>query len=297
MLDINLIRENPGKVKQNILNRRVDPKRADVDKLLLFDARKIELEREIEKIRAARNKLAEELKDETRRTPQKIEEGKKLKEGVDVLEKELKEIQNQWQEIMDWIPNILADDVPIGQGENDNLEIKAWTPKDGYLDKEKLGLKDFSKKWMPRFTFPARDHLDLGESLGIIDNKQSAIVSGSRFYYLKNEATLLQWAIFDLLRDKLIKEGFTPMIVPLLVRSRALYGSSHFPGDADQVYKLETKYIENNNDLYLIGSSEPSLFAYYMDKTLSYKDLPQKFIAITSCFRSEVGSWGKDVKG
>jgi len=87
------------------------------------------------------------------------------------------------------------------------------------------------------------------------------------------------------------------MVVPLLVKARALYGSSHFPGDADQVYKLESKYIEENQELYLVGSSEPPLFSYYMDKTLSLADLPQKVFAITPCFRSEVGSWGKDVRG
>ena len=123
------------------------------------------------------------------------------------------------------------------------------------------------------------------------------MVSGSRFYYLKKDAVLLQWAVFDLLKNKLLQEGFTPMVVPLLVKERALFGSSHFPGDADQVYKLESKYIEENRSLYLVGSSEPSLFAYYMDKVLSYKDMPQKFFAITPCFRSEVGSWGKDVRG
>jgi seryl-tRNA synthetase len=198
---------------------------------------------------------------------------------------------------MDWLPNMLAPDVPIGKDDADNPETKAWTPDLGYFSKDKLGLKDFSKTWMPKHKFTALHHADLGKNLEIIDTEQSALVSGSRFYYLKNDAVLLQWAVFDLLKNKLLKEGFTPMIVPILVKSRALYGSSHFPGDADQVYKLESKYVEENQDLYLVGSSEPSLFAYFMDKTLKEEDLPKKFFAITSCFRSEVGSWGKDVRG
>ena len=203
----------------------------------------------------------------------------------------------QWQQIMDWLPNMLAPDVPIGKDENDNLEIKAWTPEVGDFPTAQLGLKDFSKKWMPTLNFTGRDHIEIGKMLDLIDVEQSALVSGSRFFYLKNEAALIQYGIFELLKEKLLVEGFTPMIVPLLVRARALYGSSHFPGDAAQVYKIENKYVEEGNDLFLVGSSEPSLFAYYLDKTLGLKDLPQKFFAMTSCFRSEVGSWGKDVRG
>lgn len=297
MLDIRFIREHPEEVKQNILNRRVDSAKADVNKFLLLDARKRDLQKEIEKLREQRNKLAKELDDERKRTPEKVEEGKKLKDGVAVLEEELKTVEKDWQQIMNWIPNMLAPDVPLGKDENDNLEIKAWTPRDGHFPREKLGLKDFSRKWMPVHGFTAKDHVDLGKRLDIIDVEQSALVSGSRFYYLKNEATLLQYAVFELLKNKLLQEGFTPMVVPLLVKDKVLYGTSHFPGDADQVYKIENKYVEEGHDLYLVGSSEPSLFAYYMSKVLDEKDLPQKFFAVTSCFRSEVGSWGKDVRG
>ena len=297
MLDIKYIRKNPEMVKQNIVNRRVDPQRADVDKLLLLDGRKIKLLQEVEALRAVRNALAERLKDAKKRTPEKIAEGKKIKEGIDILEKEAAEVEKQWQEIMDWMPNILSSDVPIGADENDNLEIKAWVPGRGYFEKEQLGMKDFSKKWMPAHKFNGRDHVDLGKSLNIIDLDQSALVSGSRFYYLKNEAALIQYGVFQLLTEKLISEGFTPMVVPLMVRGRTLYGSSHFPGDADQVYKIENNYVEDNNELFLVGSSEPPLFAYYMDKVLQEEELPQKFFAVTTCFRSEVGSWGKDVRG
>jgi seryl-tRNA synthetase len=297
MLDIKYIRENADLVKKNIVNRRVDPQKANVDLLLQLDSQKTKLLIEVESLRSQRNKLTEELKDSSLRTPEKIEAGKVLKSQLDKLETEYANVSLQWQEIMDWIPNMLDPQVPVGKDDSDNPEVKAWAPGQGYLEKDKLGLKDFSKSWMPQLSFPGSHHADLGKKLGIIDTEQSAIVSGSRFYYLKNEATLLQWAVFDLLKNKLLKEGFTPMVVPILVKGKALYGSSHFPGDADQVYKLENKYVEENQDLYLVGSSEPSLFAYYMDKTLSEADLPQKFFAITPCFRSEVGSWGKDVRG
>lgn len=297
MLDIKVIRDNPQKIKQNIINRGADPKKADIDRLLLLDARKMELQREIEEMRAVRNRLAESLKEEAMRTPEKITEGKKVKEAIEIAEKELAEIEREWQEIMSWIPNLLSEDTPIGVDENDNLEVKAWSPKDGYFRKEQLGMKDFSKQWMPLHDFAGLDHVELGKRLDIIDVEQSSLVSGSRFYYLKNEAALIQYAVFELLKDKLLEEGFIPMVVPLLVKARTLYGTSHFPGDADQVYKIDSKNVEEGQELFLVGSSEPPLFAYYMDKVLNYKDLPQKFFAITSCFRSEVGSWGKDVRG
>lgn len=298
MLDIKFIREHPEEVKQNILNRRVDPAKADVDKLLLLDARRSKLMTEAEALRAGRNKLAEELKDEKKRTPEKVEEGKKLKEGIDVLEDELETVAAEWQQIMDWIPNMLAPDVPLGKDENDNLEIKAWTPQDGYFPKEKLGLKDFSKKWMPAPDFKLKDHLEIGEALSVIDVKQSAKTSGSRFAYLLDDLVLMEYALFDLLSRKLIKDhGFHPMIVPLLVKERVLYGTSHFPEGRDQVYKIENINVEENQDLFLVGSSEPPLFGFGMDRVFEEKDLPYKMWAFTPCFRSEVGSWGKDVKG
>lgn len=298
MLDIKFIRENVEKVKQNIINRKVDSAKADVDKLLLLDARKTQLEKEIDKLREERNKLAEELKDAAKRTPEKIETGKKLKDGIEVLETELKQVVTDWQEIMDWIPNVLASDVPVGKGEDDNLEIKAWTPEDGYFPKEKLGLKDFSKKWMPKHKFAGKQHWELGESLDLIDLDQSAKTSGSRFYYLKNDLVLLQYALFDFLLKKLVRDyKFHPMVVPLLVKERVLYGSTHFPEGRDQVYKIEKDFVEEGQDLFIVGSSEPSLFGYWMDKVIPEDQLPYRMCATTPCFRSEVGSWGKDVRG
>lgn len=298
MLDIKFIRENPDKVKQNVVNRHVDPKRADVDKLLLLDARKVELEREIEKVRAARNKLAEELEDPKKRTAELQEEGKKLKEGLKVLEEELATVAQDWQKVMDWIPNMLADDVPVGDGPDDNLEIKAWTPKDGYLGKDKLGIANKSAKYMPHLDFPPKDHVELGKLLDVIDVEQSAKTSGSRFAYLKDDLVVMQYALFDLLFKKLITDyRFHPMVVPQLVKEKVLYGTSHFPEGRDQVYKIENTNVEEKQELFLVGSSEPPLFAYGMDCVFELKDLPYKMCAYTSCFRSEVGSWGKDVRG
>ena len=294
MLDAKFIRENPEKVKGNIKNRGLTGPQFEVDDFLRVDEKKRSVMTEIEGLRALRNKLSDAA---GKPSPEAIEEVKKTKEQIKVLEVDLEELNKKWQWHMDWFPNMLDESVPAGKDEDGNVEVKAWSPDRSYFAKDELGKKDFSKEWMPKLAFEGKDHLDLGESLDIIDNKQSAIVSGSRFVYLKNEASLLQYALFEHLKAKLLAEGFIPMVVPLMVRKEALFGSSHFPGDEEQVYRVDKKGLEEQTDLYLVGSSEPSLFAYYMGKTVLEKDLPQKFFAVTTCFRTEVGSWGKDVRG
>ena len=133
MIDIKFIRDNPQAVKQNIANRRVDPKKADIDKLLELDSHRSKLMVQIQDIRARRNQLNDELKDTKSRTQDKINEGKQIREQLENLEADLTKIEVQWQEFMDWIPNMLAPDVPVGKDENDDPEVKAWTPKDGYF--------------------------------------------------------------------------------------------------------------------------------------------------------------------
>lgn len=294
MLDAKYIRENAQKVKKNILDRRLAGPQFDVEEFLKVDDKKKSKLLEIESLRGLRNKLSQTT---GKPSPEVLGEARKTREQIKVLEEDLKELDKTWQWHMDWFPNMLDESVPVGKGDEDNVEVKAWSPERGYFSGQELGKKDFSKKWMPKLAFAGKDHLDLGEALDIIDNKQSALVSGSRFTYLKKEAVLLQYALFEHLKKRLLEDGFTPMVVPLMVKREALYGSSHFPGDEDQVYKLDSRGVEEGTGLYLVGSSEPSLFAYYMDKVVLEKDLPQKMFAITTCFRTEVGSWGKDVKG
>lgn len=288
MLDINFIRENPEAVKENIIKRGVDPKKADVDRLLVLDKQRRQLMTDIEQLRHERTEAAEK---------RDIERGRKLKEELKSLEERLEPIVSEWQLLMGWIPNMLSADTPVGKDAGGNIEIKAWHPQRGYFPKEELGLAEHSGRFMPVPTGSLRDHVELGKLLDGIDLEQSAKTSGSRFSYLKGGVALLQFALFELLKNKLLAEDFTPMIVPLLVKEKVLYGTSHFPGDADQVYKIESKYVEEHQELFLVGSSEPPLFGYYLDKVLTAGQLPQKFFAYTPCFRSEVGSWGKDVRG
>lgn len=300
MLDIKFIRSFPDKVRENIKIRNAGgAKEADLDTLLDLDKARLDVLKKVEDHRALRNALTDKISkiQDAEEKKKLLDEAGALKTELKTKEDDLKILEGKIEELLLIIPNILADDVPVGKGDGDHIELAAWIPGVGYLPKEKLGSGTHSAQYMPKFEFKPKDHVELGKKLDIIDVEQSALVSGSRFYYLKKGAALLQDAVVALLKKKLQDEGFIPMVVPLLVKERVLYGTSHFPEGRDQVYEIKNEFVEEKNNLFLVGSSEPSLFAYYMDKTLDKKALPQKVYAYTPCFRTEVGSWGKDVKG
>lgn len=287
MLDIKFIRENIDAVKEN---SRLRKSSVDIDEIIRLDDGRKTLQAALDGKRAELNASSKQ-----KPSPEEISRLKSLGEEIKKLEDEIKTIQGQITDLLSWVPNMSSPDMPIGAGEHDNPDLKVWTPEDGYLPEEKLGKDTEVAQYMK--TKDGQHHVELGEALDMIDTKQSALTSGSRFVYLKNDAVLLQYAIFNLLSKKLIEKNFVPMIPPVLVREKVLFGTSHFPEGKDQVYKIESENVEEAADLYLVGSSEPSLFAYHMDKTHSESDLPYKMFALTSCFRSEVGSWGKDVRG
>lgn len=311
MLDINWIRQNPEELKKIILHKCGGDKekplfsKTNVDNFLEIDKNKIELIKQIEVTNRRRNEIAELMKSNPENKLDLIHEGKLLKEKVSELDINLKAIELDWNAIYMWFPNIMHKDMPIGKDSDENVEEKAWRPDIGYFKTEELGLGEHSAKYMPKNVlhseeiFDPVEYAELSERLSIIDTKQSAIVSGSRFCYILKDGAKLQYALQNYILDELINNrGFEIIIPPLLVKERALFGSSHFPGDQDQVYSISGEYLENpESKLFLVGSSEPSNFAYYMDKIISNTELPRKMVAITTCFRSEVGSWGKDVKG
>jgi seryl-tRNA synthetase len=219
------------------------------------------------------------------------------------LEQEMSTITDEWQQILDWFPNWPHPDMPHGMGEEDNVEEKAWIPGQGYLSADKLGTGEDSAQYMPQFPvhgdgeFKAAHHSELGVQLGGVDTLQASQVSGSRFAYLRGDVSRMQYALSRLLIDELLRRGYEMLIPPLLVRERALYGTSHFPEGRDQVYAINGDNVEDGTQLFLVGSSEPTNFSYFMERTLDAEQLPIKIFAYTPCFRSEAGSWGKDVKG
>jgi seryl-tRNA synthetase len=300
MLDLRQVRANPERLRQAIRDRRVDPARADLDRWLQLDERRRRLQGELDAANGERRQLAalgRSDPDAARRR------GQDLRLRIRALEEELAAVTAEWQAILDWFPNWPHPEMPVGAGEEDNVEECAWIPGRGYLDRSQLGKGAHSARYMPERPLHADDpdfkpatHADLGPRLGV-DNAQGAKVSGSRFAYLVGDAARLQLAVQTLLIGRLLDEGFTPLVPPLLVRERSLYGTSHFPEGRNQVYEIKTDYVEEPNPLFLVGSSEPSNFSYFMDRTLTADELPLRLVASTPCFRTEVGSWGKDVRG
>ncbi len=262
MLDIQFIRDNPEKVKKGISARQLDPKL--VDEVLSLDKKRRELLAEIEELRAKRNQAAK---------AKKVEEGKKIKLQLQKLEPELKKVGSKFKKALYQIPNIVAPDVPEGKDESENKVLRKWgEPK--------------------KFDFKPKDHLELGEALDIIDVKRAAKVSGTRFGYLKGDATLLEFALINLALETLIKEGFIPVTPPALIKKQAMRGMGYMEhGREKDMYVLE------KDGIVLVGTSEQSIGPMHMNEVFKAKDLPKRYVAFSSCFRREAGSYGKDTRG
>ncbi|PIP91973.1 serine--tRNA ligase [Candidatus Wolfebacteria bacterium CG18_big_fil_WC_8_21_14_2_50_39_7] len=262
MLDINLIRQNPEKVKSGIAAKNSDPKL--VDDFLALDENWRKLTKEIDDLRAEQNKFSDE---------RKIEQATKIKDKIQNLESDLKKLEQNRQNILEQLPNLPLDDVPVGKDESENVVIK------------EVGEK-------PKFNFQSKDHLELGKSLDLIDFETAVKVSGSNFYYLKNQAVLLELALTNYAFDILTKEGFTPLITPDLARQKFYTGTGYLPqGPEAQTYKIK------DSDLGLIATAEITLAGIHSDEILDEKDLPKKYAGFSHCFRLEAGSYGKYSKG
>jgi len=295
MLDINYIKDNREIVKKVAEQRKV--KGLDIDGLLSDYEKYLKVLREVEALRQKRNELSSSISKASEEEKSGIiSQASDVKNELLKLEDELGVLKEAVDKALSYVPNIVSQEMPVGEDEQGNLVIKVWNPKNGYLHIDKpLPYDDIS--YAPKDSFNHKDHIELGTKLDIIDIEQSGKVSGSRFYYLKSEAVIVLEAVFSLLKSELIRRGYTPLMPPLMVKERSLFGTSHFPEGRDQVYKISNDNVEGGSDLFLIGSAEPTNFSYFMDKVLEKDKLPTKVYAQTTCFRSEVGSWGKDVRG
>jgi seryl-tRNA synthetase len=280
--------------------RKVDPVKADVDRWLELDERRRALQTEIDGINVEKKQIAGLGRTDPDAARQK---GQELRERSRELDEAFAAVNEEQAGIVEWFPNWIDEGMPEGRGEEDNVELCAWVPVSGYLGADKLGKANDSAPHMPQSPvhaeggFEPLHYTELGERLGGVDTLQGGKVSGSRFAYILGDIALMQMAINRLLTDELVRRGYTPIMPPLLVRERSLFGTSHFPEGRDQVYEIKTENVEEPLPLFLVGSSEPANFSYFMDRTLDLSDLPIKMFASTPCFRSEAGSWGKDVKG
>ncbi|MBT4251661.1 serine--tRNA ligase [bacterium] len=284
MLSIKYIREHLKEIDEAAKNKNI---KIDLKRLLEIDQKRRELMTKSDSFRAERNDLAKAAKGE-RPSEDQIEKGRKLKIDIAKLEEELRSIEIEYEELMVQVPTVTASDVPVGKDESENVEIE----KDGEPTK---------------FNFEPKDHIELGKSLDIIDFERGVKVSGYRGYYMKNEGAGLQMALMMYALEKLTQKGFMPMIPPTLVKEEVLFGSGYFAGkkfdeEKDEIYKIENKDIEadgisNKESKFLIGTAEPSLLAYHSNEILDVSELPKKICGFSPCYRSEIGSYGKDTKG
>ena len=258
MLDINFIRDNRELVKKSIEARKAE---VDLEKLLKLDDQRRDLIAKVDELRAKRNDAAK-ARDKG--------EGGRVKSELKDLEKQLGEVESEWQNLMLQVPNILLDEVPVGDATANEVIRKEGTP--------------------PKFLFKVKDHINLGKSLDIIDFDRGVKVGGFRGYYLKNEGARLHWAILNFALDYISTKGFQIVVPPVINKGFALLGGGQFPWGEEDTYKL-------GDDEYLVGTAEIPLMALHADETLDLKDLPKKYVALSPCFRTEVGSYGKDTKG
>lgn len=277
MIDVNLIRENPELVRENIRKKFQDKKLPLVDEIIALDIKKRELQSEGDGLRAQRNALAKSIGELMRSgKKQEAEEAKKLSkennERIAVIEAESAEIETRLKTAMMAVPNIIADDVPVGKDDSENVQGKVFLEA-----KEK--------------PFEVPYHLDILEKLGGIDLDAARRTSGNGFYYLIGDVARLHSAVLTYARDFMIDKGFTYCIPPFMIRSDVVSGVMSFEEMEGMMYKIE------GEDLYLIGTSEHSMIGRFMGEVLPENSLPQTLTSYSPCFRKEKGAHGIEERG
>lgn len=265
MLDLNFIRQYPEKVKEACQKKQV---KVDVDKIIELDKKRRELLVSLEGLKAEQNRISRSGHDEAA-----VNKAKELKEKFKALEPELKKVENELDNLLILLPNIPFDDVPVGKDDSGNVIVR------------QVGKT-------PKFNFAPKDYMQLGADLDLIDTQRAGKVAGSRFGYLKNELPLLEFALINLVMETVKKEGFIPVIPPVMLKDEMARGTGYFEAtDEKEAYHF------SEDKIYLAGTSEQPLVAMHAGEVLDEKELPKRYVAFSTCFRREAGSYGKDTKG
>jgi len=269
MLDINFIRANRQIVADDAQAKGI---KVDIDGLLALDAKRRELIARTGQLRQQRNELSATKGHKP--TSEQITASKSIKADLSKLETELEALEQKQKPLAQQVPNLLHESVPRGEGESANQVVKTAGDK-------------------PKFDFEPKDHETLGLELDLIDLATAAFTSGSRFYYLKNSAVTMEFALVSWLLKKLTDKGFTPVTTPVLAKAHMLEATGFFPADKNDIYHVNP----DDDDLYLIGTSEVTLAGLHMRRPLDKADLPKRYAGFSTCFRREAGSYGQDTKG
>jgi seryl-tRNA synthetase len=286
MLDLGFVRNNLELVEAKLRLRNQDPAE------LLGDFRGLDTLRreritEVEQLKARRNELSQQvaqLKKAGQDATSVMEETRSMKERIDQLETAAEETDEQMRAILARIPNLTREDVPAGRSESDNVEIKQWGEK-------------------PHFSFQPKPHWEIGESLRILDLERAAKLSGARFSVLMGAGARLERALINFMLNVHIEEhGYTEVLPPFMVNSKSLFGTGQLPKFADDLFRCVdaegfASGVYRDNDHWLIPTAEVPVTNLYRDEILDESRLPILLTAYTPCFRSEAGSYGKDVRG
>ncbi len=269
MLDIRFIRENKDLIAGAAKKKRIN---FDIQELLNIDDERRALLDAVEKKRARQNEVGGEIvKMSGTEKEALLSEMRVLKEELSQEEEKLKTVMAEWQKLMLQVPNVPDISVPDGESDADNQEIKKWGE-------------------LPKFDFTPKSHIEIMKALDMVDLERGTKVAGFRGYFLKNDGALLSYAIWQYGLNFFLGKGFTPMIVPSLVRRESLLGTGFVPQGEEDLYKTQ------DGD-YLAGTAEVATMGFHADEVLSKEELPKKYLSFSPCFRREAGSYSKDVKG
>lgn len=272
MLDPKWVREHPDAVKA-AGRKKYMPCDELVDEFVAVDQRLRSVLPEVEGLRAEQKQSGKAVgKAVAGEREALLARQSEIKARIQELTQQEKELNERREWILQRLPNPPAAEVPEGKDDSQNLEVDRWgTPR--------------------AFDFEPLDHVTLGERHGLIDIPRASRIAGSRNYFLTGDGAMLEEAVLRMALEHMREKGFVPMTVPLLVRGEAMYGTAYFPGGEEQAYACE------KDELYLIGTSEVSLTAFHGEEILDAKDLPRRYVARSSCFRREAGTYGKDTRG
>ncbi len=275
MVDPKLIRDTPALVKRAVKRKGGDP--VIVDEFLNADTQRRTLQQALQELQTSLNTSSKQL---ATATPEERDimrhQLRSLSDSIQEQGSQLNDLETLCKQLHRQIPNIPSDDVPDGASDKENVVVRTE------------GVK-------PEFTFPPKDHEQLCAELDLLDMERAAKVAGAKFYYLKNELSLLEQAVMRFATDTLYSKGFTMLSVPNLVKAEVLYGSGLFvtPEDATDgdAYRID------RDDLYLVGTAEPPLVAFHSGEVLHESELPLRYAALSPAFRREAGTYGKETRG
>jgi seryl-tRNA synthetase len=270
LIDVKLLRTDPDRVRDSLRRRGSN---VNLDALVESDARHRRLLQEVEVARAEQNQAGKSIA--AAAGPERgaaIAEMRRLSDRLKQLEADLTAARQELDEALARVPNLVYRSAPDGSGDESNRLVRTVGER-------------------PAFPFSARDHLDIGESLGIIDVERAGKVSGSRFAFLLGAAALLELSLVRLVMDRLAPDGFVPVLPPVLVRREAMFGTGFFPTDEAQVYRC------SDDDLYLAGTAEVPIASMHAREMLPAEGLPRRYVGYSTCFRREAGTYGKDTRG